>query len=105
MAQEDRKGGVALKDRKDEKVQRPRQYRVIILNDDFTPIEFVVGLVAHVFHKTAEEAAQITMEVHQKGSAIAGVYTYEIAETKATVAMAYAEEHEYPLQVVMEPED
>jgi ATP-dependent Clp protease adaptor protein ClpS len=100
----ERKGGVGLKEREEQHVQRPRKYRVIILDDDFTPIEFVVSLVAHVFRKSAEEAAHITLQVHESGSAVAGVYTYEIAETKTALAMQYAKEHEHPLQLTMEPE-
>jgi ATP-dependent Clp protease adaptor protein ClpS len=106
--QEERREGVGLKERKERKeqhTQRPRKYRVIILNDDFTPIDFVVQLVATVFRKTPEEAAQITLKVHQAGSAVVGVYTHEIAETKVVLSMAYAQKYEHPLQVMMEPEE
>jgi ATP-dependent Clp protease adaptor protein ClpS len=98
-------GGVDLKERSDERVRKPSMYRVIILNDDYTPIDFVVNLVSQVFRKTVEEAARITLDVHNKGYAVAGVYTYEIAETKVAVAEAHAARHEHPLQLVMEPED
>jgi ATP-dependent Clp protease adaptor protein ClpS len=103
--QEERQGGVGLKEREEQHTQRPRKYRVVIINDDFTPIDFVVQLVATVFRKTPDEAAQITLEVHNKGSAVAGVYTYEIAETKVVLSMAYAQKHEHPLQITMEPEE
>lgn len=91
-------------ERKEDKVERPKKYRVLILNDDYTPIEFVVNLVAKVFRRTHEEAATITLEVHNKGSSVAGVYTYEIAETKVVASMGYAAEHGHPLQITMEPE-
>lgn len=104
-AREERRGGVGLKERDEERVKRPRRYRVIILNDDFTPIEFVVQLVRSVFRRTPEEAAQITLRVHNAGSAVAGVYTHEIAETKVVTAHAYAKKHDHPLQLTMEPED
>lgn len=99
------KGGVGLQKREDQRVQRPRRYRVVILNDDFTPVEFVVVLVQQVFRKTFEEAAKITLEVHNSGAAVAGVYTHEIAETKVVQAHATAKEHEHPLQLTMEPEE
>jgi len=102
---EERQGGVGLKERDEQRVRRPRMYRVIILNDDFTPIEFVVQLVTSIFRKTPEEAAHVTLQVHEKGSAVAGIYTHEIAETKTVIAIAYARKHEHPLQLTMEPEE
>lgn len=109
MPQEDRteesQGGIGLKEREEQRVGRPPMYRVIILNDDYTPVEFVVQLVAVVFRKDAEEAARITLQVHQKGSAVAGVYTYEIAETKVHLAVSHARKHEHPLQLTMEPDE
>lgn len=101
----DKRTGTALKERGEERVKRPRMFRVVIHNDDFTPIEFVTMLIAQVFRKSMEEAAQITMTVHLQGAATAGVYTREIAETKIHEAMAHAERLEHPLQLTMEPVD
>jgi ATP-dependent Clp protease adaptor protein ClpS len=98
-------GGVELLDRREERVEKPRMWRVVILNDDFTPVDFVVELVAVVFRKSPEDAAAITLEVHHKGSAVAGVYTYEIAETRIAIAHAHAKKNEHPLQLTMEPEE
>lgn len=103
--QEERKGGVGLKERAAQRVKPPPMYQVIILNDDFTPIEFVTALVETVFRKTPEEAAIITLEVHHKGAGIAGTYTYEIAETKVAIALSSAKEHGHPLQLIFDPED
>jgi len=80
-------------------------YRVIILNDDYTPMDFVVQVVSTVFRKPIAEATRLTLEVHTKGSAVAGVYTHEVAETKVLTTQALAESHGYPLQLTMEPEE
>jgi ATP-dependent Clp protease adaptor protein ClpS len=100
-----RDGDVGLKERDDQRLQPPRKYRVVLLNDDFTPIQFVVALVQQVFRKSNEEAIAITMQVHEKGMGVAGVYTYEIAETKVAQASMHARRHEHPLMVTMEPDD
>lgn len=97
-------GGVDLKKREREDIRPPRMYRVIILNDDYTPMEFVVLVISTVFRKSLTEANQLTLEVHTKGSAIAGVYTHEIAETKVLSAQALAESAGHPLQLTMEPD-
>lgn len=102
---EDQEGGVGLKEHDEQATQPPSLYRVIIHNDDYTPIDFVVRLVAHVFRRTPEEAATITLRVHNDGSAVAGVYTHEIAETKVAIAHRAAREHEHPLMVTMEPDE
>jgi ATP-dependent Clp protease adaptor protein ClpS len=80
------------------KVERPRLYEVLIHNDDYTTQEFVVFLLMKFFHHAAEAARQIMMHVHTKGSGVAGVYTFEIAETKASQVVQFAHEHEMPLQ-------
>lgn len=103
--QDQNQDGVGLLKKEKKKIKPPRMYRVIFLNDDFTPIEFVVNLIVHVFRKSYEEASRLTLEVHNKGSAIVGVYTREIAETKTTLASAIVIEHQHPLQVVMEPNE
>ena len=84
------------------KTQKPSMYRVLILNDDYTPMEFVVHVLEHFFTKNREEATQIMLHVHQHGVGECGVYTYEVAETKVTQVMDFARKHQHPLQCVME---
>lgn len=102
---EERKDGVGLKERDEQRTKKPRMYRVLLHNDDFTPIEFVVMLVKAVFRKGEEEAVAITMQVHEKGMAVAGVYTHEIAETKVAQVHVCARRGDHPLMSSMEPED
>ncbi len=92
--------GVATKTRP--KTKRPSQYRVLLLNDDYTPMEFVVVVLQRFFNKGREDATQIMLHVHQNGVGECGVYTYEIAETKVTQVMDFARKHQHPLQCVME---
>ena len=84
------------------KTKRPSLYRVLILNDDYTPMEFVVHVLERFFQKGREEATQIMLHVHQHGVGECGTYTYEIAETKVTQVMDFARKHQHPLQCVME---
>ena len=84
------------------KLQRPSLYRVLILNDDYTPMEFVVHVLERFFNKDRAEATQIMMHVHQNGVGECGVFTYEVAETKVTLVMDLARKHMHPLQCVME---
>ncbi len=77
---------------------------MILLNDDYTPMEFVVEILERFFAKNREDATRIMIHVHQKGMGICGVYTREIAETKVRLVMDYAREHHHPLQCTMEPE-
>jgi ATP-dependent Clp protease adaptor protein ClpS len=86
------------------KLQRPRMYRVILLNDDFTPMEFVVLVLEKFFKKGREDAVRIMLHVHHKGMGVCGVYVREIAESKVRQVMDYAREHQHPLQCTMEPE-
>jgi ATP-dependent Clp protease adaptor protein ClpS len=86
------------------KAKRPPMYKVTLLNDDFTPMDFVVTVIEHIFRKTHEEAVQLMLTVHEKGSAIVGVYTREVAETKVDQTVEYARINEHPLQCAMEPE-
>jgi len=97
--------GVGVKERDEQRTQKPPMYRVVILNDDYTPMDFVIVLVQYVFRKTAEDATRIMLEVHQKGVAVAGIYTHEIAETKVVQAQMYARRAQHPLMVTMEPEE
>ena len=84
------------------KTKRPSLYRVLLLNDDYTPMEFVVLVVERFFNKTQEDAYQIMMHVHHNGVGECGVFTYEVAETKVTQVMDFARKHQHPLQCVME---
>ena len=84
------------------KTKRPNLYRVLLLNDDYTPMEFVVLVLQDVFNKSREDAVQIMLHVHQKGVGECGVYPYEVAETKVTRVMDTARKNQHPLQCVME---
>lgn len=84
------------------KLTEPSEYKVILVNDDFTPMDFVVDLLEHIYHKNHNEATQIMFEVHERGSALCGVYTFEVAETKVTQTLELARQQGYPLQCRME---
>jgi len=84
------------------KVKRPPLYKVLLHNDDYTTKEFVVQILQYVSHKEQTEAVQIMLHVHKKGIGVAGVYTYEIAETKVALVEDLARQHEYPLKCTME---
>ncbi|HEY2874832.1 MAG TPA: ATP-dependent Clp protease adapter ClpS [Reyranella sp.] len=86
------------------RTKKPSMYKVLMLNDDYTPMEFVVDVLQHVFQKTREEATQIMLHVHQKGVGVCGVYTYEVAETKVTQTVDYARKNQHPLQCTLEKE-
>lgn len=86
------------------RTQKPSMYKVLLLNDDFTPMDFVVHVLERFFSKTQEEAAEIMMQVHRKGVGVCGVYTYEVAETKVGQVMDFARRHEHPLQCTLEKE-
>ena len=92
--------GVATKVRP--KTKKPSMYRVILMNDDYTPMEFVVTILMSIFNKTQEEATQIMLNVHQNGVGVCGVYTFEIAETKVTQVMDAAKRRQHPLQCTLE---
>lgn len=84
------------------KTKRPNLYRVLILNDDYTPMEFVVHVLEKFFQKDVEAATKIMLHVHHHGIGECGVFTYEIAETKVTQVMDFARKYQHPLQCVME---
>ena len=86
------------------KVKRPSMFKVILLNDDYTPQEFVVWLLEAVFNKSSEEAVRVMLHVHQTGVGICGIYTFEVAETKVAQVMEFARREGHPLQCVMEKE-
>lgn len=96
------RGEVALKPRP--KTKKPSMYKVLLLNDDYTPMDFVVQILQVVFNKDTEEAMRIMLDVHKSGSGLCGVYTFEIAETKVTQVMAAARQAQHPLQCIMEKE-
>ena len=104
-------GGVATEvdqkvdTRTKKKLQRPKLYKVLLLNDDYTTMEFVVALLIHVFHHDEATANAIMLHIHQSGVGIAGVFTFEVAETKVAMVMELAEKAEFPLQCTLEPED
>jgi ATP-dependent Clp protease adaptor protein ClpS len=84
------------------KTQKPSLYRVLLLNDDYTPMEFVVYVLERFFNKSREEATKIMLHVHQHGVGVCGVFTYEVAETKVTQVIDTARRHQHPLQCTME---
>jgi ATP-dependent Clp protease adaptor protein ClpS len=86
------------------RTKKPSMYKVLMLNDDYTPMEFVVDVLQHIFQKNSEEATQIMLHVHQKGVGVCGVYTYEVAETKVTQTVDYARKNQHPLQCTLEKE-
>lgn len=106
MADSDRQGnegtgtGVVIKAKP--KTKKPSMYKVLMLNDDYTPMEFVVHVLERFFSKTREEATTIMLHVHRRGVGVCGVFTYEVAETKVTQVMDFARQHQHPLQCTLE---
>ena len=86
------------------RTQKPNLYKVLLLNDDFTPMEFVIQVLEQFFNKGQEDATDIMLHVHQNGVGLCGVFTYEVAETKVTHVMDFARQHQHPLQCTMERE-
>ena len=84
------------------KTKKPSMYKVLMLNDDYTPMEFVVYVLERFFSKAREEATHIMLHVHQRGVGICGVYSYEVAETKVTQVMDFARQNQHPLQCTLE---
>ena len=84
------------------KAKKPSMYKVLMLNDDYTPMEFVVMVLERFFNKSHEEATRIMLHVHQKGIGVCGVFTYEVAETKVTQVMDLAKQYQHPLQCTLE---
>ena len=94
--------GIVTKTRPETK--KPSLYKVLLQNDDYTPMEFVVHVLERFFNKGREEATRIMLHVHQKGVGICGVYTHEVAETKVTQVMDFSRQNQHPLQCTMEKE-
>jgi ATP-dependent Clp protease adaptor protein ClpS len=84
------------------RLQQPPLYQVILLNDDYTPMEFVVDVLERIFGMNRTTATRVMLEVHTKGKGVCGVFTYEIAETKVAQVMAFARQHQHPLLCTME---
>ena len=99
---EEGKTGLVTKTRP--KTKKPSLYKVLLLNDDYTPMEFVVHVLERYFNKGRDDATRIMLHVHQKGVGICGVYTYEVAETKVTQVMDFARQNGHPLQCTLEKE-
>lgn len=87
-----------------ERTQKPSMYKVILMNDDFTPMEFVVHVLKKYFHKSESEAGRLMLQVHNDGSSVVGIYTLEVAETKTYQVNSYAKQYEFPLLCRFEKE-
>jgi ATP-dependent Clp protease adaptor protein ClpS len=86
------------------KVKKPSLYKVLLLNDDYTPMEFVVHILEKFFSKSREDAVEVMLHVHRHGVGICGVFTYEVAETKVAQVIEFSRRHQHPLQCTMEKE-
>lgn len=104
MAQHDEQGDVAVEKKQKQQTRRPRQFKVIFHNDDYTTMEFVVRALEVIFNKSPAEAAQVMLHVHKTGSGVAGVYSRDVAETKVHQTREWARQDGHPLMVTMEPE-
>ena len=98
-----RSSGTSVEEAKP-RLKKPRMYRVLLMNDDYTPMEFVVTILRKIFHLTEEQSVQIMLKVHTEGSGVCGVFTAEIAETRVREVLGLAREHQHPLKCTMEPE-
>jgi ATP-dependent Clp protease adaptor protein ClpS len=94
--------GIGVKDR--QRFEKPRKFKVVFLNDDYTPMSFVIALLMQQFRMDESKAKQITLQVHEQGRGIAGVYTREIADTKALACRQLAKQYEHPLLVQVQAE-
>ena len=87
------------------KLKKPTMYQVVLLNDDYTPMEFVVELIEKFFYHSREDATRIMLKIHTEGKGVCGIYTEDVAETKATTVNQYAQDHQHPLLCQTEPCD
>lgn len=101
-AEPGRRTGILLKPRP--KTKKPSMYKVLLLNDDYTPMEFVVHILERFFNKNRQEATDIMLHVHRRGVGVCGIFTYEVAESKVQQVMDFARTNEQPLQCTMEKE-
>ena len=97
----DSDGGTVLEQQK-QQVKPPPMYKVLLLNDDYTPMEFVVSTIQQFFNKSREQATQIMLKVHREGMAVCGIYPKDVASSKVEQVTAYSREHQHPLQCAME---
>ncbi|MDP6705080.1 MAG: ATP-dependent Clp protease adapter ClpS [Alphaproteobacteria bacterium] len=108
MSDQDRNGdsdiGTGVVTSTKAKTKKPSMYKVLLLNDDYTPMEFVVHVLERFFHKNREESTRIMLHVHRRGVGVCGVYTYDVAETKVVQVVDFARKHQHPLQCTMEKE-
>ncbi len=98
-----RTSGLAVEEAKP-KLKRPQLFRVILINDDYTPMEFVVIVLQRFFRLSHDDAVQVMLNVHTRGTGVCGVYPFEIAQTKVREVMNFAKDNEHPLQCTLEPE-
>ncbi|WP_294154691.1 ATP-dependent Clp protease adaptor ClpS [uncultured Clostridium sp.] len=94
--------GVVTKQKDKIKIKKPKNYKVIMHNDDYTTMEFVIEVLVRIFNKSIEEAEKIMLDVHKKGRGVAGIYSYDIAITKAATAMSMAKSEGYPFKLTTE---
>ncbi len=99
---DDEGNGVGIATQTRIKTKKPALYRVLMLNDDYTPMEFVVLVLQRFFRMNMDDATRVMLHVHQKGVGVCGVFSYEVAETKVTQVMDFAREHQHPLQCTLE---
>jgi ATP-dependent Clp protease adaptor protein ClpS len=99
---DERRTGVGVATRTRAKTKKPTPYRVLMLNDDYTPMEFVVLVLQRFFRMNMEQATQVMLHVHQKGVGVCGVFSYEVAETKVSQVMDFAKQNQHPLQCTLE---
>jgi ATP-dependent Clp protease adaptor protein ClpS len=102
---EDMESSVVTETRTEKKLQKPPLYKVLLHNDNYTTREFVVAVLREIFHRSEADAVQIMLHVHHNGIGVAGVYTYDVAQTKIRLVEQLALENEFPLRLSMEPED
>ncbi len=100
----DNESGTGLAVKPKPKVKKPSLYKVLMLNDDYTPMEFVVHVLERFFRKNREEATKIMLNIHRRGVGLCGVYTHDVAETKVNQVMEFSRKHQHPLQCTMERE-
>lgn len=101
---QDGQGDSGLLEETEHKLKKPRLYKVLLHNDDYTTMEFVVMVLMNVFRHDEQQAMQVMLQVHHQGVGVAGVYSYEVAETKAAKTMELARREAFPLQCSVEPE-
>ena len=104
MGDTERQTGGEVLERTKQETKRPDLFKVLLLNDDYTTMDFVVEVLESIFHKAPAEAYRIMMAVHTQGKGLCGVYTFDIAETKVQTVIDRAREHGFPLKATMEPE-